>query len=89
MEDSSDLQATKDQTVKWLQRDHGFSKEQAQQELKFLFSKGLDDLLKNDGEGYIQTSRAGATKALNRKARRAIVSSVQNAYNHVTAVSRG
>lgn len=67
--------------VSMLQRDMGFSVDQAEQEFKFLVVNRAQVLR----EYYtVQLRRVGATKTLNRAQRGAVYDTLENALNHAT-----
>ena len=67
--------------VSMLQRDMGFTHEQAEQEFKFLVVNRAQMLR----EYYtVQLRRVGATKTLNRAQRGVVYDTLENAMNHAT-----
>lgn len=67
--------------IGFLMRDHGFTQEQAINELQYLFVS--QTVTGSEGQ-YLTRSRVGATKALSRGLRISIFQSFKNAINHAT-----
>ena len=78
------VQAFTQIAIIFLIRDEGFTQEQAVFEVKevVLNRVGLADLLTSKGEAYLTARRIGATVKANRKRRRQLVMTFENAYNH-------